>query len=168
MPSYLDANKNDAKTVERNQVKKAIFVDTKKTDTVKSPAPTLTPAYDKDIPVDPEDIGSDETPAIALDSSPPNSSSLKDGSQSREAAVTAANDSYKLQIQMKGGTNKQKKNTSKSEAISARQLKQIGQKFKCHYCPNIFTRKDVLIKHMRIHNGERPFKCNQCQMASLA
>ncbi|XP_055547007.1 zinc finger protein OZF-like [Wyeomyia smithii] len=34
--------------------------------------------------------------------------------------------------------------------------------FKCHLCPNTFTRQDRLDFHIKAHLGEKPFKCTKC------
>ncbi|KAH6923261.1 hypothetical protein HPB50_026075 [Hyalomma asiaticum] len=37
--------------------------------------------------------------------------------------------------------------------------------FLCHLCPKAFNRKDHLVDHIRAHRGERPFQCHICQKA---
>ncbi len=33
----------------------------------------------------------------------------------------------------------------------------------CRICKKTFTRKDLLVTHIRTHTGERPYKCHQCE-----
>ncbi|GFY57539.1 hypothetical protein TNIN_391391 [Trichonephila inaurata madagascariensis] len=34
--------------------------------------------------------------------------------------------------------------------------------FKCQFCGRTFNQKAHLVQHLRIHTGERPFKCSKC------
>ncbi|XP_053696045.1 zinc finger protein OZF-like [Sabethes cyaneus] len=39
--------------------------------------------------------------------------------------------------------------------------------FKCHLCPNTFTRQDRLDFHIKAHLGEKPFKCTRCSSSYI-
>ncbi|PIO73130.1 zinc finger, C2H2 type [Teladorsagia circumcincta] len=34
--------------------------------------------------------------------------------------------------------------------------------YKCAFCPKAFTASSILRTHMRQHSGEKPFKCAHC------
>ncbi|XP_029647363.1 MDS1 and EVI1 complex locus protein EVI1-A-like [Octopus sinensis] len=35
-------------------------------------------------------------------------------------------------------------------------------RFRCKYCPKAFSRPSHLLRHVRVHTGEKPFKCKYC------
>ncbi len=35
----------------------------------------------------------------------------------------------------------------------------------CHFCRKTFTRASGLVRHIRTHTGERPYKCHHCEKA---
>ncbi|XP_072140171.1 uncharacterized protein [Dermacentor andersoni] len=37
--------------------------------------------------------------------------------------------------------------------------------FKCHLCPQSFSRRSLLIRHLRVHSGEKPFQCASCSLS---
>ena len=42
---------------------------------------------------------------------------------------------------------------------------QGGHNYQCHLCPYTSLDKSTLVRHLRTHNGERPFKCSICKFA---
>ncbi|CAG2101438.1 unnamed protein product [Medioppia subpectinata] len=42
---------------------------------------------------------------------------------------------------------------------------QSGHSYACHLCPYTSLDKSTLVRHLRTHNGERPFQCSICKYA---
>jgi uncharacterized Zn-finger protein len=37
--------------------------------------------------------------------------------------------------------------------------------YRCNLCPSASDNKGVIVRHMKTHNGDRPFECRDCHLA---
>jgi hypothetical protein len=49
-----------------------------------------------------------------------------------------------------------------SGALYYHRFTHLSPEFKCDYCPKMFIRKQDRNRHMNIHTGARPYKCDVC------
>ena len=63
-------------------------------------------------------------------------------------------------VNEEGGSRRQDRKGGEGQGKSEALAPNMGfGPFECEYCGKRFTRRSVMIQHMRVHNGEKPFKC---------
>ncbi|XP_043861821.1 zinc finger protein 2-like [Drosophila santomea] len=66
------------------------------------------------------------------------------------------------------GTFQKTKKLQDQKSVSLKHQDRVSSdrlKLTCTYCPKVCSYRGDLIKHIRVHTGERPYKCNHCPKA---
>lgn len=58
--------------------------------------------------------------------------------------------------------NENSKMQQEKEELAKQRKQRRKNLLNCQYCGKQFSKNCLLIRHERIHNGQKPFKCDRC------